>query len=256
MQFTQIRNATITIDFGGKKFLIDPMLSAKGAFPGFPGTVNSEQANPTVELPIPVSDIIAVDAVILTHAHPDHWDDAAKRLLPKDMPLLVQHEQDAQEVRAAGFIDVRVLQAETEFAGITLLKTAGTHGSGKVLEDFGALLGEVCGIVFRHPQEQTLYLAGDTVWNQQVADAIQTHHPNVVILNSGDARIAGYEPIIMGKDDVLAVYQAAPAAVIIASHMEAVNHATLTRTALREFAEVHGMMDRLRIPQDGESYRF
>lgn len=34
----QIRNATVKIDFSGTTFLVDPMLSPKGAFPGFPGT--------------------------------------------------------------------------------------------------------------------------------------------------------------------------------------------------------------------------
>lgn len=256
MQFTQIRNATLIIDFAGKKFLIDPMLSEKGAFPGFPGTANSERANPTVALPLPLHTILAVDAIIVTHTHDDHWDEAARRLLPKHLPLFVQHEADARAVRAAGFLDVRVLQAQSEFAGITLIKTAGTHGSGKVLEDFGTRLGQVCGIVFRHPQEKTLYLAGDTVWNAQVAAVLQAQCPDVVVLNSGDARIVGYPSIIMGQDDVREVYRHAPQAVLIASHMEAVNHATLSRRALRAFAETHGLLDRLRIPQDGESYCF
>ena len=41
MQFRQIRSATVKVDFAGKKFLIDPMLSDKGTYPGFPGSVNS-----------------------------------------------------------------------------------------------------------------------------------------------------------------------------------------------------------------------
>lgn len=36
MKLTQIRNATLKVEYAGKKFLIDPMLSKKGAFPGFP----------------------------------------------------------------------------------------------------------------------------------------------------------------------------------------------------------------------------
>lgn len=38
MNITHIRNATQIIDYAGKKFLIDPMLADKGAWPGFPGT--------------------------------------------------------------------------------------------------------------------------------------------------------------------------------------------------------------------------
>ena len=37
MKITQVRNATLLLDYAGTRFLIDPMLSAKGAFPGFEG---------------------------------------------------------------------------------------------------------------------------------------------------------------------------------------------------------------------------
>lgn len=37
-----VRNATLKVDFSGTTFLVDPMLSAKGEFPGFPGTYRSE----------------------------------------------------------------------------------------------------------------------------------------------------------------------------------------------------------------------
>ena len=46
----------------------------------------------------------------------------------------------------------------------------------------------------------------------------------------------GLGAIIMDAQDVWQAYQAAPGATLIASHMEAVNHAVLTRRALREFA--------------------
>ena len=45
MNITHIRNATQRIDYAGKRFLIDPMLADKGAWPGFPGTARSELRN-------------------------------------------------------------------------------------------------------------------------------------------------------------------------------------------------------------------
>ena len=79
----------------GVRFLIDPMLAVKGAYPGFEGTANSELRNPLVHMPFPVEDVIDVDAVIVTHQHPDHWDAAAKSALPKSMPVFAQNETDA-----------------------------------------------------------------------------------------------------------------------------------------------------------------
>ncbi|MDN3523009.1 MBL fold metallo-hydrolase [Halomonas ramblicola] len=254
MKLQQIRNATVIIDYAGKRFLIDPMLSPKGAFPAFPGTVNDHLSNPLVELPIPMEDILAVDAVIVTHTHEDHWDEAAKRLVPKNKPIFVQNEQDAGEIRAEGFADVRMLGDDSEFEGITLIMTAGQHGSdGIMASPAGELLGEVCGVVFRHPDEKTVYLTGDTIWNAYVQDSLAQHQPDVVILNAGDAQIPALGSIIMGKQDVHEVYRAAPGAALIATHMESVNHATLTRDELRAFAAEKGMADHLLVPEDGET---
>ncbi|SOD18203.1 MBL fold metallo-hydrolase [Nitrosomonas ureae] len=256
MKFTQIRNATLIINYAGKKILIDPWLAEKGALPGFGGTINDHIRNPTAELPMSINEIIDVDAVILTHDHPDHWDDAAKNAIPKDMLIFTQHEKDAQSIRSAGFSNIRILDENNVYDGITLIKTPGQHGKDKVLEDMKELLGDVCGIVFKHPDEKTFYIAGDTIWCQAVEDNLKKYHPDVVVLNSCDAQVIGNESIIMGKQDVYEVYKAAPDATIIASHMESVNHATLSRKELREFLSEKGMMQRVLVPEDGESYMF
>src|SRR4051812_25027085 len=79
MNIQQIRNATIVVEYAGKKFLIDPMLAEKGTYPPFPQSLRQDQYNPLVSLPISIDTIINnVDAVILTHLHLDHWDDTAK----------------------------------------------------------------------------------------------------------------------------------------------------------------------------------
>ena len=76
------------------------------------------------------------------------------------------------------------------------------------------------------------------------------------MLNSCDAQVIGNESIIMGKQDLYEVHKAAPDTTVIASHMEAVNHATLTRKELRGFLSEKGMTQRVLIPEDGESYTF
>ena len=57
----------------------------------------------------------------------------------------------------------------------------------------------------------------------------------------------------MGTEDVNRVHDAAPAATLIASHMEAINHCVLTHAELREFAVKKGISQRLLIPEDGET---
>jgi hypothetical protein len=64
-------------------------------------------------------------------------------------------------------------------------------------------LGEACGVVFRHPQEKTLWLVGDTIWRPEIEADMLKAAPDVVVLNAGYAHVIGFGPIIMGKEDVL-----------------------------------------------------
>ena len=109
MKMTHIRNSTQIIEYAGKKFLIDPMLADRGAWPGFPGTARAELRNPLVGLPFSLETIIDVDAAIVTHTHDDHWDEAAIAAIPKTLPVFVQHDGDAGLLRGQGFQDVRLL---------------------------------------------------------------------------------------------------------------------------------------------------
>jgi L-ascorbate metabolism protein UlaG (beta-lactamase superfamily) len=256
MHIQQIRNATLRIDYAGKRFLVDPLLAEQGAYPGFPGTANSHLANPLVGLPVPVAELLDVDAVLLTHLHADHWDEAARRLVPRGVPIFAQNAHDAATLRADGFEDVRMFGDGTPFEGIAIHQTAGQHGSDQVMAVIGERMGHVSGVVFSHPDEPTLYVAGDTVWNRHVADALATYQPEVVVLNCGDARVPGLGAIIMDQHDLLKVAQAAPRATIIASHLEAVNHCVLSRVDLRRFLDGQGLRARVLVPEDGEVCAF
>jgi len=76
----------------------------------------------------------------------------------------------------------------------------------------------------------------------------------LIVLNSADARVLPNEPILM--EDVYEVYNAAPQATLIASHIESLNLATLSRKELRAFLREKRMTQRVLVPEDGESYRF
>ena len=243
MNVHQIRNATIVVEYAGKKFLIDPMFAEKGTLPAFgsnvglPPAPRQDQNNPLVDLPTSIDNIIAnINAVIVTHLHLDHWDEAAIEALPKDIKVFAQNDEDATEIRNVGFKNVEVLQEDTVFEGIQLIKTKGEHGRGEILKH----AGPTCGVVFKHADEQTLYVAGDTVWYDAVQDVIDTHKPEIIVVNAGDNQFLVGGSLIMGKDDVYEVVKAAPDAKIIAVHMEAVNHWGLSREELKSFIHEKG----------------
>lgn len=260
VQMQHIRNATAKITYAGQTFLVDPLLAPKGAYPGFEGTFHSEQRNPLVDLPMPAEEVMAgVDAVIVTHTHLDHWDGGEHALVRKDIPLFVQHEADAAMVRKQGFTNVRILGVSTDFKGVNLTKIGGQHGNDAMYanEALRAGLGEAMGIVFQAPRSPTVYFAGDTIWHREVDQSLEQFAPDVIVLNTGEARMKGFiGSIIMSKDDVLHAAQAAPGATIVAVHMDAINHMTLSRADLRDYVEQNGIEDRVRIPVDGEILTF
>ncbi len=256
----QVRNATVKISYGDTTFLIDPMLSRKGTYPGFQHTYRSHLRNPMVELTESPEKVIAgVDAVIVTHTHLDHWDDAAQQALPKDIPLFTQHAEDAALIRDQGFRNVRILNDETEFGGVKIIKTGGQHGTDEMyaIPALAEPLGEAMGVVFQAPGYKTLYLAGDTVWREEVDQAISTYRPEIIVLNAGKAKMDGYDDsIIMGEADVLRAKKATQHATIVAVHMDAINHASLTREALRSYVKAQGIESRVEIPEDGALLQF
>ncbi|AZL69392.1 MULTISPECIES: MBL fold metallo-hydrolase [Pseudomonas] len=260
VEMQQIRNATVKITYAGTTFLIDPMLAKKGSYPGFEQTYRSNLRNPLVDLPEPADKVVSgVDAVIVTHTHLDHWDDAAQKTLPKDIPLFTQHEEDAQLIRSQGFKNVRVLEGEVEFGGVKISKTGGQHGTDEMYATpaLAKALGQAMGVVFQAPGYKTLYVAGDTIWRKEVDHAIEKYNPDIIVLNAGKALMTGYEgAIIMGEEDVLHATRAAKNSRIIAVHMDAVNHMSLTREALRAYVRKEGIASRVEIPADGESLSF
>ncbi len=260
VQMQHIRNATTKIDYAGKTFLVDPFLAKKDTYPGFEGTFRSHLRNPTVELPMSVEDVLkGVDAVIVTHTHLDHWDGDKHQQLPKGSPLFVQNEADAKTIRAQGFTDVRVMGENTEFEGVRLTKTGGQHGTDEMYANrqLAEGLGAAMGVVLQAPNSPTVYLVGDTIWRNEIEEALAKFKPDVILLNTGEARMLGFVgSIIMSKDDVLRAYKATPNTAIVAVHMDAINHMALSRKDLREYVEQNGMRDRVWIPADGEILKF
>ena len=174
VQIQQIRNATLKLEYAGRTFLVDPMLGAKGAYAGFKGTYNQHLRNPLVELPMPAAEVVrGVDAVVVTHTHLDQWDGGEHAFVPRNMPIFVQHQADAEQVRGQGYHDVRVIEDGTEFEGVRLTRTGGQHGTDAmfVVEPVAALLGQAMGVVFQAEGAATVYVVGDTTWHGEVERA-------------------------------------------------------------------------------------
>ncbi len=244
MRLRLIRNATLRLKLGGKRLLVDPMLDPAGARDPIEGTPNPRR-NPLVELPEPPAIVIGgIDAILVTHLHQDHLDATAIELLPKDLPLFCQ-PPDADTLRTHGFGDARPVADALDFEGMPITRTAGHHGTGEL----GAALAPVSGFVLGGPGG--LYIAGDTIWCDEVRAAIDEHRPAAIVVNAGGARFDTGDPIVMTTDDVVAVARHAPQARVIAVHLEAINHCLQTRADLHQRLRDEGLTHQVTVPEDG-----
>lgn len=244
MKLQLIRNATLKLDYAGRTVLIDPYFAPKHSLPSFA----NRSENPVVELPVSIDEILdGVELVIVSHLHSDHFDDVAKARLAKDLPIFCQPD-DEGEIRAAGFTAVTPLTDRATWQGLTLTRREGSHGLGPVVE----LMGSVMGFTLEAEGEPSIYWAGDTVLYPPVSDVIAGTRPDIIITHSCGARWDG-DLIVMDADETVSVCAASADAVVVATHMEALDHATISRQDLREAAEARGISaTKLRIPEDGE----
>jgi L-ascorbate metabolism protein UlaG (beta-lactamase superfamily) len=260
VSYQQIRNATGKLSYDDVTFLIDPMLASKGTYQGFEGTFNSEFRNPTVDLPMSKNEVMKdVDAVIVTHTHLDHWDDEAQKLLDKDLPIFVQDKYDAEIISKQGFKNIHIVGDATEFKGVKLTRIRGAHGTNAMFEniDIALILGEAMGVVFEKEGEKTAYLMGDTIWNAAVSKTLYRYTPEILVMNTGYAKVLSFnDGIIMGTQDVLKASLMAPQADIVTVHMDAINHCTVGRKHMKDFVKNNNLIDKVKIPEDGEIVRF
>ena len=247
MKIQQIRNATLKIQYGGQTTLLDPWLQDQGT--GFSASaVRPEMRgvhSPLNALPMTPDEILAgVDFCLVTHIHPDHF---TADYLPREMKIIVQNEEDRRKAWFMGFENVSAFEGDIMNLGsVTIAKVPAIHGDN---EELVRRMGIGSGYILRG-ESRTLYIAGDTVYCSTVEETLKKYTPDVIAVNCCEATTT-HGRLIMNLSDVEAVCRQMPKALVIATHLDSVNHALLTSREVKDFAQKHGLKN-LYVPKNGE----
>lgn len=244
MDLRLIRNATMRLRYAGLDLLTDPYLAARHSLPSYAG----KSLNPLVDLPCTPEEVVSgMDVTIISHLHGDHFDAAGQALLPKDTFILCQ-PGDETRIRAKGFTRVAPVADTWQRDGVTITRVPAQHGTGHVLGEMGV----ASGFILQAAGEPTIYWAGDSVWCDVIAENITRFSPDVIITHSCGATWDEGVLIVMDAAQTIETLRAAPQAIVVAIHMEAVDHGTISRGDLRHAASDAGISpDQLLIPEDG-----
>lgn len=248
MKIHQLRNATIIVHIGDRKLLVDPMLSAVGAFRSFIREGDGQQPNPIVPLPDNAAEALKeVTDCVITHCqrgHLDHIDEAGVAFLLEHNIPVWSVADDFDYLREQG-LSPREFVDGTH--GMRVLAIDARHGHGPE----GDMLGPGHGWFIAATDEPSLYITGDTVMIDAVRTAIAERRPDVIVAPAGCANFSVGQDILFSLEELVELARLAPDTVVY-NHMEALDHCPTRRTDLRALLKREGVSEKSLIPADGE----
>ncbi|GAU78323.1 MBL fold metallo-hydrolase [Fusibacter sp. 3D3] len=248
MIYKHFRHATGLLTYSDFTFLLDPMLAPKEDKPPIQSSPN-EYRNPRVDFPIKLDQIEFPNFCLVTHSHQDHFDDYAEHLLPKDMGLICQ-PQDTSKFKAMGFHNLYPIETSITIGNVEITRVPGQHGTGEIAN----LMGTSSGYILKCSHQPTLYLTGDTIYYDAIAQTLDDYKPELILAFTGGARFNVGDPITLTPEDVQSIRLRASKATLICTHLEALNHCLTTRTNLKDYLISHSdnIEGSFIIPADGE----
>ncbi len=259
LKLHHLRNATCVIQSGDLNFLIDPMLSEKGALPPYAWLKHKARRNPLVPLPGNAGDSLnRVTHCLLTHSqafgikkmqHTDHLDTGGETFLRKKEIPVITGINDVKFLRKQGLtVGAGMQHWETKsIDGVNITAVPAQHGHGRIQ----CLMANGIGFFIQLPDEPSLYISGDTVFTDDVERALTELKPDISIVAAGSASLDTGGPILMPFEEIVRFIKAAPGRVV-ANHLESLNHCPTTRYELRERLKKEELSSKVFIPEDGE----
>ena len=133
-----------------------------------------------------------------------------------------------------------------------LTATPARHGPAGIEPLAGDVIGFLIGL---DEPGDAIYVTGDTVWYEGVAEVARRYRPRLVILFAGAAKTRGPFHLTMDNNDAIETAHAFPEAQIVAVHNDSWAHFTESREDLERAFAALGLADRLRPLEPGTAVR-
>jgi L-ascorbate metabolism protein UlaG (beta-lactamase superfamily) len=188
-------NATTLLRLGPFTLLTDPNFLQRGqrAYLGY-GLFTRRLTEPAL-LP---AQLPALDAILLSHLHDDHWDRIATRALPRETPVITTPAA-ARELVKKGFAqasDLTGWQTHEITSGPTTLRITsvpGVHGPGLLGQLLPPVMGSVLELIRDGAVTWRGYISGDTLYRRDIGQVLERCGPlDVVIPHLGGTKALGF----------------------------------------------------------------
>ncbi|MGF1721958.1 MBL fold metallo-hydrolase [Vibrio kyushuensis] len=263
MKIHHLRSATFIIESNNHFILIDPMLGEKGSLPPFSMVRFKRRRNPTVDLPNNAEELLSkVTHALITHSqtfgfkplqHTDHLDKAGERLLTeKNIPVITPNRDKAYLEKYGITVSHGIEDWQTlDFLGGKITAVPAQHGHGWIHN----VMANGVGFYLELPNEPSIYISGDTILTEDVKHTLTVLQPDITVVATGEAQMDVGKPLLMPEEEILEFIQLSPS-IVIANHMEALNHCPVDRQTLRNSLNAKGISNKVLIPEDGEMLAF
>jgi L-ascorbate metabolism protein UlaG (beta-lactamase superfamily) len=247
LTITLIGGPTALIEIDGFRLLTDPTFDAPGAYQ-LPHVKLEKLSGPALG----VDAVGNVDAVLLSHdQHADNLDHAGRDFLNRAARVLTTV---AGAQRLGGRAEGLAPWATTELTGrdgnvLTVTATPARHGPAGI----EPLSGDVIGFVVTSAKSgsRPIYISGDTVWYDGVAEVARRFKAGVVLPFAGAAQTRGPFHLTMDTNDTIETARAFADAVIVPLHTDGWAHFRQNGDDLRASFDTLGFGSRLKLLEPG-----
>jgi L-ascorbate metabolism protein UlaG (beta-lactamase superfamily) len=246
---TLIGGPTVLIETAGFRLLTDPTFDGPGSY-NLGAVTLVKQKGPA----LPADSIGSIDAVLLSHdQHADNLDHGGRALLPQAGAVFTT-PIGAERLGGAvqGLAPWQTVTLDGGGRKLLITATPARHGPPGIEPIAGDVTGFALGL---DEPGDTLYVTGDTVWYEGVAEVARRFKPRIVLLFAGAAKTRGAFHLTMNANDALETAQAFPHAQLVPVHTDGWAHFSESQAELAQAFSALGQAQRLCLLEPGRATR-